>query len=179
MCSMRKARFTGAMRTTSMRQTFRWWWWCPDMMSLRRKLSMHENPTIIPTFVLGTATRISSASRTTVGSESTTASSMRLWRDRLSHPCHVNIFCEARRDHVLDEESPLYGRNADDLDASNVSLVVVVSGYDVVAAQTVHARKSYDHSDIRFGHRYADILSVSDDGRLRIDYGKFHETLEG
>jgi inward rectifier potassium channel len=81
--------------------------------------------------------------------------------------------------HVLDEESPLYGRNADDLDASNVSLVVVVSGYDVVAAQTVHARKSYDHSDIRFGHRYADILSVSDDGRLRIDYGKFHETLEG
>jgi inward rectifier potassium channel len=81
--------------------------------------------------------------------------------------------------HVLDEESPLYGRNADDLDASNVSLVVVVSGYDVVAAQTVHARKSYDHSDIRFGHRYADILSISDDGRLRIDYGKFHETLEG
>jgi inward rectifier potassium channel len=81
--------------------------------------------------------------------------------------------------HVLDEESPLYGRNADDLDASNVSLVVVVSGYDVVAAQTVHARKSYDHSDIRFGHRYADILSVSDDGRLRIDYGNFHETLEG
>jgi inward rectifier potassium channel len=81
--------------------------------------------------------------------------------------------------HVLDEESPLYGRNADDLEASNVSLVVVVSGYDVVAAQTVHARKSYDHSDIRFGHRYADILSVSDDGRLRIDYGKFHETLKG
>jgi inward rectifier potassium channel len=81
--------------------------------------------------------------------------------------------------HVLDEEGPLYGRNADDLDASNVSLVVVVSGYDVVAAQTVHARKSYDHSDIRFGHRYADILSISDDGRLRIDYGKFHETLEG
>jgi inward rectifier potassium channel len=81
--------------------------------------------------------------------------------------------------HVLDEESPLYGRNADDLEASNVSLVVVVSGYDVVAAQTVHARKSSDHSDIRFGHRYADILSVSDDGRLRIDYGKFHETLKG
>src|SRR5258707_416318 len=45
--------------------------------------------------------------------------------------------------HVVDEESPLYGLNADDLDASKVSLVVVVSGYDVVAAQTVHARKSY------------------------------------
>jgi inward rectifier potassium channel len=81
--------------------------------------------------------------------------------------------------HVIDEESPLYGLTADDLDAAKVSLVVVVSGYDVVAAQTVHARKSYDYSDIRFGHRYADILDTSEDGRLRIDYGRFHDTLEG
>jgi inward rectifier potassium channel len=81
--------------------------------------------------------------------------------------------------HVLDEQSPLHGLDADDLAASSVSLVVVVSGYDVVAAQTIHARKSYDHPDIRFGQRYADILDISEDGRLRIDYGKFHETFEG
>lgn len=81
--------------------------------------------------------------------------------------------------HVLDENSPLHGRDAGDLEAAGVSLVVVVSGYDVVAAQTVHGRRTYDHSDIRFGHRYADILDSSEDGRLRIDYGRFHETLEG
>ena len=81
--------------------------------------------------------------------------------------------------HVLDEQSPLYGLDAEDLEASNVSLVLVVSGYDVVAAQTVHARKSYDHPDIRFGQRYADILGNTEDGRLRIDYGKFHQTFEG
>ena len=81
--------------------------------------------------------------------------------------------------HALDEESPLYGLSADDLEASRASLVVVVSGYDVVAAQAVHAQKSYNHPDIRFGHRYADILGVAEDGRLRIDYGRFHETLEG
>jgi inward rectifier potassium channel len=81
--------------------------------------------------------------------------------------------------HIVDEASPLYGLTAEDLEASNVSLVVVVSGYDVVAAQTVHARKSYHHLDIRFGHRYADILDTSEDGRLRVDYGRFHETLEG
>jgi inward rectifier potassium channel len=80
--------------------------------------------------------------------------------------------------HVLDEASPLYGLTANDFDALNVSLVVVVSGYDVVAAQTVHARKSYDYPDIRFGHRYADILDTSEDGRLKIDYGRFHETFE-
>jgi len=80
--------------------------------------------------------------------------------------------------HILDEQSPLCGLDADDLAASDVSLVVVVSGYDVVAAQIVHARKSYNHRDIRFGRRYADILDVTDEGRLRVDYGRFHETLE-
>jgi inward rectifier potassium channel len=81
--------------------------------------------------------------------------------------------------HVLDETSPMYGLNADDLEACTASLALVVSGYDVVAAQTVHARKSYAYSDIRFGHRYVDILGTSEDGRLRIDYGRFHDTLEG
>src|SRR5437660_2535357 len=80
--------------------------------------------------------------------------------------------------HVLDEQSPLHGLGAEDFAASDVSLVVVVSGYDVVAAQTIHARKSYDYPAIRFGHRYADILDRTEDGRLRIDYGRFHETLE-
>src|ERR1700680_2815634 len=81
--------------------------------------------------------------------------------------------------HVLDEKSPLYGLNADDFSAFNVSLVVVVTGYDIVAAQTIHAMKSYNHTDIRFGQRYADILDTSEDGRIRIDYARFHETLDG
>ena len=81
--------------------------------------------------------------------------------------------------HAIDEASPLYGMNPDDLAATSVSLVVVVSGYDVVAAQTVHARKPYDHPDIRFGQRYADIIDTTEDGRLRIDYGRFHETVSG
>ncbi|WP_213770626.1 ion channel [Bradyrhizobium sp. dw_78] len=81
--------------------------------------------------------------------------------------------------HVIDEDSPLYGQTADDLAESSVGLVVVVSGYDVVAAQTVHGRRSYDYGDILFGHRYADILGEMDDGRLRIDYGRFHDTVPG
>jgi inward rectifier potassium channel len=80
--------------------------------------------------------------------------------------------------HVIDENSPLYGLHPEDLEAANVSFVVVVSGYDVVAAQTVHARKLYDHPDIRFGHRYVDVLTVSEDGKVRIDYGRFHDTFE-
>ncbi len=81
--------------------------------------------------------------------------------------------------HVIDETSPLFGTSPEELEAGDVSLMVVVSGYDVVAAQTVHARKPYQHSDFRFGHRYVDVLSISDDGRVRIDYGRFHDTFEG
>ena len=80
--------------------------------------------------------------------------------------------------HVVDENSPLFGLSPEDLEAAQISFVVVVSGYDVVAAQTVHARKSYQHPDIRFGHRYVDVLAVSEDGQVRIDYGRFHDTFE-
>jgi inward rectifier potassium channel len=80
--------------------------------------------------------------------------------------------------HVLDETSPLYNLDADAMKATSVSLVVVVSGYDVVAAQTIHARKTYDHTDIRFGQRYADILEELDNSRVRIDYSKFHDTVD-
>ena len=79
--------------------------------------------------------------------------------------------------HILDEQSPIHGLDADGLAAAKVAFVVVVSGYDIVAAQTVHARKTYDHEDVRFGHRYAEILGTTEDGRLRVDYGLFHETI--
>ncbi|MCC8982433.1 ion channel [Bradyrhizobium acaciae] len=81
--------------------------------------------------------------------------------------------------HVIDQDSPLYGLDAAGLEAVNAGLGLIVSGYDDVAAQTVHARKSYEHSDIRIGYRYAEILRTTEDGRLRIDYSRFHETLEG
>src|SRR5262249_800731 len=53
--------------------------------------------------------------------------------------------------HIVDSTSPLYDLDADALKAVNGAFVVVVSGYDIVAAQTIHARNSYDYSKVRFG----------------------------
>src|SRR5665213_86008 len=61
---------------------------------------MRENPTIIPPFSSGSTTPTSSAPPMTAGSESTTAGSMRLWRDSLSHRGHVNIACERRSERA-------------------------------------------------------------------------------
>ena len=80
---------------------------------------------------------------------------------------------------MIDEQSPFLGLRVEDLETSDISLVVVVTGYDVVAAQIVHARKTYDHPDIMFGRRYVDVVHPSADGRVRIDYGRFHDTFEG
>ena len=35
----------------------------------------------------------------------------------------------------------------------------------------------YSHRDIRWNHRYRDITSISQDGRLLIDYSLFHEVM--
>jgi inward rectifier potassium channel len=80
--------------------------------------------------------------------------------------------------HVINEDSPLYGKTAEDLQRDSVSLAVVVSGHDVVASQTVHAGNTYDHQSILYGRIYADILDTAKDGRLRLDYSRFHTTLE-
>ena len=37
------------------------------------------------------------------------------------------------------------------------------------------ARKGYSHDDIAWQHRYVDIVTVTADGRLFIDYARFHD----
>ena len=54
--------------------------------------------------------------------------------------------------------------------------IVSLTGIDATFSQTVHARHIYDHADLRWGHRFVDIVDNTEDGRLRIDYQRFHDT---
>lgn len=78
--------------------------------------------------------------------------------------------------HAIDQDSPLYGLSAEDLAESHVSFILLISGYDEVAGQDIRARTSYGYQDIRHGHRYVDIVGKADDGRIKINYGHFHDT---
>ena len=78
--------------------------------------------------------------------------------------------------HVIDEQSPLYGKTAADFELENLSLILLVTGFDENSVQDIHARRNYRFSDVAHGHRYTDIVSTDDDGRTRIDYGSFHAT---
>jgi inward rectifier potassium channel len=77
--------------------------------------------------------------------------------------------------HAIDARSPLYGLSSDELARSDALLVLTVSGLDDSSSQQLNARRTYSHEDIRWQHRYVDISSSSDQGRLLLDYRKFHD----
>jgi len=77
--------------------------------------------------------------------------------------------------HRIDETSPLHGATPEILERDEVQLVVALVGIDGTTSQTIYAGHDYLFDEIRFGVRFADMLSELPDGRLRADYGKFDE----
>tara|TARA_R110002096_G_scaffold77896_10_gene183473 strand:- start:45193 stop:47271 length:2079 start_codon:yes stop_codon:yes gene_type:complete len=79
--------------------------------------------------------------------------------------------------HVLDETSPLFGLSKETLEQTLSFLIVSMTGHDGTYGQTVHGRTMYYHEDFRFNHRFVDVISTLEDGRLMVDYDKFHKTV--
>ena len=79
--------------------------------------------------------------------------------------------------HQIDRDSPLYGVTAASLEADNAELIVTATGIDETIAQRVHARTSYLPHEIRWDHRFVDVIGWTDDGSRIIDYRRFHDTV--
>jgi inward rectifier potassium channel len=77
--------------------------------------------------------------------------------------------------HVIDKTSAFHGLNAEEFAAVEGALILNVGGVDDSSAQRLYARHIYSQRDIRWQHRYRDITSVSEDGRLVLDYTRFHD----
>jgi inward rectifier potassium channel len=80
--------------------------------------------------------------------------------------------------HVIDESSPLWGVDWNDPEAHLVSFVTTLVGHDGTYGQTIYARKVYAAAALRVGHRFVDVLERLGDGRMMIDYGRFHQSVE-
>lgn len=76
--------------------------------------------------------------------------------------------------HLVDATSPLHGATAASLAAVEAELLVSVTGVDETTAQTVHARTSYDHTDLAWGARPADLIS-EEPGLFVIDLRRFDD----
>jgi len=77
--------------------------------------------------------------------------------------------------HPIEPGSPLHGATAESLRGKDVEINVFVIGLDGTSSQTIHGRHRYLPEDLRFGARYADMLSEKPDGRLQLDYSRLHD----
>ncbi|MBS0618000.1 MAG: ATP-sensitive inward rectifier potassium channel 10 [Spirochaetes bacterium] len=80
--------------------------------------------------------------------------------------------------HEIDESSPLYGLDAEIMERDAIAIFVSITGFDTVFAQTVHARKVYIPTSIRFDARYADAIQVIGPGHTRLEYEKLHDFVD-
>jgi inward rectifier potassium channel len=78
--------------------------------------------------------------------------------------------------HTIDTASPLWNATASSLAAEGAEIVVTVSGLDETISRTVHARTSYLAHEVLWDRRFADVFTQTEDGRLAIDYRRFHDT---
>ncbi len=78
--------------------------------------------------------------------------------------------------HVVDGDSPIFGKGPEELEAMDAFFVVIFVGLDDVSGQNVNVRKSYAWRDIRFDEVFADILVARDNGVPRIDYRQLNVT---
>ena len=76
--------------------------------------------------------------------------------------------------HLIDESSPLYGKTPEDLASGDAFFVLSVTGQDETSAQAVQARETYQTTELHWDHRYADVLTVLEDGTTILDYDRFH-----
>ena len=77
--------------------------------------------------------------------------------------------------HPINEDSPIWGKTAEDLERLQAEVLILVKGYDDTFSQTVLARHSYRHDEFVWNKRFAPAFSVDDDGDLVLELKKVGE----
>lgn len=78
--------------------------------------------------------------------------------------------------HPIDAASPLHGVTPEVFAAGNMEILVTFTGWDETLAQTIYAKQSYVASELRWNHRFRDVIRITADGGREVDYDRFHET---
>lgn len=77
--------------------------------------------------------------------------------------------------HPIDGDSPLQGLDAGQLRQMRAQIIVTIQGVDESFMTQVHARRYYDVDDIVWNAHFADVLSLAPDGKMVVDYTRFHD----
>ena len=79
--------------------------------------------------------------------------------------------------HVIDDASPLAELSGADLLADGALLVLSLTGHDESASQQVLGRRTYAAEQVRWNHRYVDIIGTEPGGGTVVDYTRFHDVV--
>ncbi len=80
--------------------------------------------------------------------------------------------------HRIDATSPLYGLQPADWVSEDLVVLALMTGLDGTSSAMVNARYAYGPADLLHGRMFEDIVSVQENGNARIDFSRFHETVE-
>ena len=78
--------------------------------------------------------------------------------------------------HLIDEDSPLYGKTAKDLEKLEAELLIMVKGFDDSFSQHVITRSSYKHDEIDWDVKFVRAYSTDETGETIVDLEKVSET---
>jgi inward rectifier potassium channel len=74
--------------------------------------------------------------------------------------------------HVVDETSPLYGLGAEELEARQARVFLIIEARDAAIGAQIHDVHGFGPQQIRFGMRYIDAVVTSEAGSLVADISK-------
>jgi len=77
--------------------------------------------------------------------------------------------------HPIDQECPLWGKTAAELDRLQAEVLILLKGYDDTFNQTVIARHSYRHDEMVWGARFAPAFTIDSEGDLILELRKVGE----
>lgn len=80
--------------------------------------------------------------------------------------------------HIIDEESPLHGLTAEDLEKSDARFYASIVCIDTIIPASVQCQVDYTWREVEFGRRFVEIYSDIDTNSISVDYGRLHETEE-
>jgi inward rectifier potassium channel len=74
--------------------------------------------------------------------------------------------------HPIDEDSPLYGKTADDLEGLEAELLIMVKGFDDSFSQHVISRSSYKYDEIEWDVKFISAHNTDETGETIVDLEK-------
>ena len=74
--------------------------------------------------------------------------------------------------HIIDEESALYGKSMEDIKKMDFEVFVLLKGFDDVFSQTIYSRQSFIAEQFIYGAKFRKPFSINGDGRLLMDLTK-------